>query len=74
LTDEYALNVTYRYDRGEPRESLKHATLLRRRGSRREIASTAANASPFVRPASISATAPRLAASNADYASTHATA
>ena len=32
LTDEYALNVTYRYDRGEPRESLKHATLLRAQG------------------------------------------
>ncbi len=26
LTDEYALNVTYRYDRGEPRMSLKQAT------------------------------------------------
>ncbi|WP_204266218.1 4Fe-4S dicluster domain-containing protein, partial [Escherichia coli] len=25
LTDEYALNVTYRYDRGEPRMSLKAA-------------------------------------------------
>jgi len=25
LTDEYALNVTYRYDRGEPRMSLKQA-------------------------------------------------
>ena len=25
LTDEYALNVTYRYDRGEPRASLKKA-------------------------------------------------
>ncbi len=25
LTDEYALNVTYRYDRGEPRMSVKHA-------------------------------------------------
>ena len=32
LTDEYALNVTYRYDRGEPRELLKHATLLRAQG------------------------------------------
>jgi len=29
LTDEYALNVTYRYDRGEPRASLKKAAVLR---------------------------------------------
>jgi cytochrome c oxidase accessory protein FixG len=29
LTDEYALNVTYRYDRGEPRMSLKQATVAR---------------------------------------------
>ena len=29
LTDEYALNVTYRYDRGEPRMSLKQAKALR---------------------------------------------
>ncbi len=28
LTDEYALNVTYRYDRGEPRASLKKAAAL----------------------------------------------
>jgi cytochrome c oxidase accessory protein FixG len=32
LTDEYALNVTYRYDRGEPRESLKKSLLLRGQG------------------------------------------
>jgi cytochrome c oxidase accessory protein FixG len=32
LTDEYALNVTYRYDRGEPRMSLKQATALRSTG------------------------------------------
>ena len=32
LTDEYALNVTYRFDRGEPRESFKHATALRAKG------------------------------------------
>jgi cytochrome c oxidase accessory protein FixG len=32
LTDEYALNVTYRYDRGEPRASLKKADVLRGRG------------------------------------------
>ncbi len=29
LTDENALNVTYRFDRGEPRHSLKKAALLR---------------------------------------------
>ena len=32
LTDEYALNVTYRYDRGEPRGSLKKAAALRAEG------------------------------------------
>ncbi|MCC7347727.1 MAG: cytochrome c oxidase accessory protein CcoG [Variibacter sp.] len=32
LTDEYALNVTYRYDRGEPRGSVKKNTALRDRG------------------------------------------
>jgi cytochrome c oxidase accessory protein FixG len=33
LTDEYALNVTYRYDRGEPRASLKKAVELREQGA-----------------------------------------
>ncbi len=28
LTDEYALNVTYRYDRGEPRGSVKKSEQL----------------------------------------------
>jgi cytochrome c oxidase accessory protein FixG len=32
LTDEYALNVTYRYDRGEPRASLKKSIALREKG------------------------------------------
>ncbi len=32
LTDEYALNVTYRYDRGEPRASVKKAALLHEHG------------------------------------------
>jgi cytochrome c oxidase accessory protein FixG len=32
LTDEYALNVTYRYDRGEPRASLKKAASLHAHG------------------------------------------
>jgi cytochrome c oxidase accessory protein FixG len=32
LTDEWALNVTYRYDRGEPRISVKKAEELRAKG------------------------------------------
>jgi len=32
LTDEYALNVTYRYNRGEPRASLKKAAALHEHG------------------------------------------
>jgi cytochrome c oxidase accessory protein FixG len=32
LTDEHALNVTYRYDRGEPRGSFKTTELLRAKG------------------------------------------
>jgi cytochrome c oxidase accessory protein FixG len=32
LTDENALNVTYRYDRGEPRVSYKKSTVLRAKG------------------------------------------
>ncbi len=32
LTDEWALNVTYRYDRGEPRGSLKKNDVLREAG------------------------------------------
>jgi len=32
LTDEYALNVTYRYDRGEPRCSVKKGDQLRAQG------------------------------------------
>jgi cytochrome c oxidase accessory protein FixG len=33
LTDEYALNVTYRYDRGEPRGSVTRANELRAQGN-----------------------------------------
>ncbi len=33
LTDEYALNVTYRYDRGEPRLSLKKSVAARAAGA-----------------------------------------
>ena len=32
LTDEYALNVTYRHDRGEPRGSVKKSEQLRQKG------------------------------------------
>lgn len=32
LTDEHALNVTYRYDRGEPRTSLKKSAALQSQG------------------------------------------
>lgn len=32
LTDEYALNVTYRYDRGEPRASLKKSEAMHAQG------------------------------------------
>ena len=32
LTDEHALNVTYRYDRGEPRASVKKSDALREQG------------------------------------------
>jgi cytochrome c oxidase accessory protein FixG len=32
LTDEHALNVTYRHDRGEPRGSLKKIAMLREQG------------------------------------------
>jgi cytochrome c oxidase accessory protein FixG len=32
LTDEHALNVTYRYDRGEPRASVKKSQALRAKG------------------------------------------
>ncbi|MBX9777302.1 MAG: cytochrome c oxidase accessory protein CcoG [Xanthobacteraceae bacterium] len=33
LTDEHALNVTYRYDRGEPRGSIKKNAALREQGA-----------------------------------------
>ncbi len=74
LTDEWALNVTYRRDRGEPRMSVKKAEQLRMsRASRQATASTATSASPSVRPASTSATASSSAASSAGCASTPAT-
>ncbi len=44
LTDEYALNVTYRYDRGELRRSVKKGEQLRLAGWRPAIASIASNA------------------------------
>ena len=61
LTDEYALNVTYRYDRGEPRsvgeEGQRHCA---RKASRPATASTASSACTSARPASISAMGRRL--------------
>ena len=44
-TDEHALNVTYRYDRGEPRGSLKKAAQLREQGCRRRLHRLPCNAS-----------------------------
>ena len=73
LTDEHALNVTYRYDRGEPRVSVKKAERCASRGCRPAIASIACNACTSARPASTSATGPISAASNAGCASMPAT-
>ena len=73
LTDEWALNVTYRRDRGEPRISVKKAEQLRLPASLPATASIAISASMSARPASISATASSSAASNAGCASTPAT-
>ena len=73
LTDEHALNVTYRYDRGEPRGSVKKCDALRAQGLPRATASIACNACMSARPASTSATAPISAASSAGCASTPAT-
>ncbi len=70
LTDEYALNVTYRGDRGEPRVRPKRPSPCGPRANRPAIASIAANASRSARPASIFATEPNSAASNAASAST----
>jgi len=52
MTDEYALNVTYRGDRGEPRMSFKSATRRVPLASLRAIASTACNAAA-VRPTGV---------------------
>ena len=68
LTDEWALNVTYKYDRGEQRMSLKKAIDTAR--ARREapaIASTATSASRSARPASIFATERNSAVSSVAY-------
>jgi polyferredoxin len=73
LTDEYALNVTYRYDRGEPRTSSRRARSCAPRARRPATASIATSASRSARPASTSATARSSNASNADCASTPAT-
>ena len=73
LTDEHALNVTYRYDRGEPRGSIKKNAALREQGtSGRRLHRLPCSASMFARPASTSVTAPISAASSAACASTPA--
>ena len=73
LTDEHSLNITYRYDRGEPRGSAKKNVVLRTRDCPPATASTAANALPPARQASTSATASIWPASSADCAPTPAT-
>ena len=72
LTDEWALNVTYKGDRGEPRMSVKRRRRRGCRARRPATASTATNASTSARPASTSATASSSAASSAACASTPA--
>ena len=74
LTDEHALNVTYRYDRGEPRGSVKKNAALARAGkARRRLHRLLSSASTSARPASTSVTGPISAASSAGSASTPAT-
>ena len=74
LTDEYALNVTYRYDRGEPRGSVKKSVAAARAGNaRRRLHRLPPVRRTSARPASISATGPISAASSAACASTPAT-
>ena len=51
LTDEWALNVTYRYDRGEKRTSLKKANELRALGDARHDVAAATDAGHFIVPA-----------------------
>jgi polyferredoxin len=55
LTDEYALNVTYRYDRGSRAVRSRRPSSCARKASRRATASIVCNASMFVRQGSISA-------------------
>ena len=74
LTDNEALNVTYRLDRGEPRMSVKEAARAHaRHASPPASASTACSASPCARPASTSQGRRNSAASTAACASTPAT-
>ena len=66
LTDEHALNVTYRYDRGEPRGSMKKSAVAARgTACRPATASIACSACTSARPASTSAMGPISAASSA---------
>ena len=70
LTDEHALNVTYRYDRGEPRGSVKKSAALRAQGhAGRRLRRLPISASTSAPPASIFATGRISAVSNAGSAS-----
>ena len=69
LTDEHALNVTYRYDRGEPRASVKKSAALLAKACPPATASTACNACTSARPAWTSARGRISAASSAGCAS-----
>ena len=62
LTDEHALNVSYRYNRGEPRDVAQEVARPRcaRSAKRSAIASIAPIASRSARRGSTSATAPNL--------------
>ena len=73
LTDEWALNVTYRGDRGEPRVSAKKAVHLREQGKPAGDCIDCRQCAAVARRASISAKARNWAAFNAGYASTPAT-
>ena len=72
LTDEHALNVTYRYDRGEPRASVRKPNPCGFPASPSAIAWTAASASTSARPAWTYAMDSRSTAFSAVCASTPA--
>jgi cytochrome c oxidase accessory protein FixG len=73
LTDEHSLAITYRFDRGEPRGSVKKPRRSKPQASPPATAWTACNAWWPARPGSTSATACRWNASSAACAPTPAT-